>query len=229
MLARKNIVKAYKQPELYYKNSIHFYNTCKKLLNYKADDEILIEICKQLYKEDVINYKENTLAKGVGLCSLFYFKLKEKLEPENVTKDDIDFHEILELTYKNFNSIRNDASLREQASREYGSLLEEESWGVIDSLVNVPGVYFLYSEEGVLGYVGRSYNLSSRIKTSLRERGLKNFKYAITKTKADANIYEVYYISKYRPFFNGDCVVDDEPTIELPELKLCKKLYYLNI
>ena len=52
--------------------------------------------------------------------------------------------------------------------------------------------------------------------------------YRYLSNKADAVVYEAYYISKYKPQYNNDLIFDDELTLELPELEGRKKLEGYN-
>lgn len=84
-------------------------------------------------------------------------------------------------------------------------------------LVGISGVYRLYNFEGKIIYIGKSYNLGSRIATSLKERKGCGFDYTAIGNKADTDIYEIYYISKLQPILNGISNTGDRPTIVLPE------------
>ena len=84
------------------------------------------------------------------------------------------------------------------------------------------GVYFIYNNEGILEYIGKSLN--SVIKRSFQsaiERKLLDFskiEYRYPKSKSDTSVYEAYYIAKYKPIKNNDFVYNDLLTIELPDL-----------
>jgi hypothetical protein len=98
-------------------------------------------------------------------------------------------------------------------------------------LPNLPGVYFLYDSRKNLIYIGKSYRLSERIAISAKERKSEFFKYSITKTCFDADLYEIYYIAKFRPRLNvSKWHGNDLTTINLPDLKFsefndCKTLF----
>jgi hypothetical protein len=96
--------------------------------------------------------------------------------------------------------------------------LNLNSLDIIESLTNIPGVYKLYNKNKKLIYVGRSFSLSDRLPTSIKERSAYYFSYITTKTNADATILEPYLITKYRPVNNVDCVTTDKPsfTIDIP-------------
>ncbi len=85
------------------------------------------------------------------------------------------------------------------------------------------GCYFIYDNDGEVVYIGKSNsNLYERSCTSAQERTKGNFSkielYSMP-THADTNIYEMYFIAKYRPRFNIDSCYPDKPTFELPKLQ----------
>lgn len=85
------------------------------------------------------------------------------------------------------------------------------------------GCYFIYDNSGEIVYIGKSNsNLYERSCTSAQERTKGNFSkielYSMP-THADTNIYEMYFIAKYRPRFNIDSCYPDKPTFELPKLQ----------
>jgi hypothetical protein len=86
-------------------------------------------------------------------------------------------------------------------------------------LQNVPGIYFLYNSRKTLVYVGKSIDLASRIPSSINERNAHYFSYALTKSASDVGIYEMYYISMFKPKLNVEGKYPDELTVVLPELK----------
>ena len=86
------------------------------------------------------------------------------------------------------------------------------------------GVYFIYDNEGVLRYIGKSTScVIGRSFKSAKERALLDFlkiEYRFPKTKSDVALYEAYYIAKFKPEKNSDLIFEDELTIELPEIKV---------
>lgn len=85
------------------------------------------------------------------------------------------------------------------------------------------GIYRLYDENDKIVYIGKSYNLKNRVYSSLQERKASKFDFAVLKSKADTDVYELYYINKYKPILNGDSNSGDRLTIELPELSFSQK------
>ncbi|EJR56567.1 hypothetical protein IIM_00499 [Bacillus cereus VD107] len=93
-------------------------------------------------------------------------------------------------------------------------------------LVGKFGIYFIYDESGEIAYIGKSIScVVSRCFKSVEERALYSFskiEIRCTKTMSDTNIYEPYYIAKYKPYLNSEFINDDETTIILPELEITK-------
>lgn len=89
----------------------------------------------------------------------------------------------------------------------------------LETLLSVSGIYKLYDKDKNLLYIGKSKNLGNRIVSSKEERKAFYYSYAITKTMADACIYEPYYIAKLKPLLNVEHVTDDSPSFELPEIE----------
>lgn len=86
------------------------------------------------------------------------------------------------------------------------------------------GIYKLYDKNKELIYLGKSHNLSKRIKTSSKKKKAEYFSYTIIDNKADTNIYEMYYIAKIKPKLNKADKVEDYPSFDLPKLKFTKKI-----
>ncbi|MEW4230591.1 hypothetical protein [Priestia megaterium] len=88
------------------------------------------------------------------------------------------------------------------------------------------GVYFIYDDDGKIAYIGKSNScVVSRCFKSVEERGLYSFskiEIRCTPTMSDANIYEPYYIAKYKPYLNSEFMHNDETTIILPTLEATK-------
>ena len=70
------------------------------------------------------------------------------------------------------------------------------------------GCYFIYDNDGILVYIGKSTSdLLTRACVSAVQRVLGDFskiKLIEFNTKAEANIFEIYYISKLKPKFNSE-------------------------
>lgn len=91
------------------------------------------------------------------------------------------------------------------------------------------GLYFLYdiTNEIELVYIGKSKRLFERMRSSSTVRSSELYRYTLIDSESDMHVYEMYYISKYKPRYNVEGVSDDELTIELPELEFSelKELY----
>lgn len=77
---------------------------------------------------------------------------------------------------------------------------------------DIMGIYFLYNENYILMYIGKSNNLKSRINQhflgkSSTEHVAHNFhyfNYAIINDATDREIYETYYINQDKPLLNNE-------------------------
>lgn len=94
------------------------------------------------------------------------------------------------------------------------------------------GCYFIYDKynQNEIVYIGKSNSdLLNRACQSARERTSGMFskiKLIEMNTHADTNIYELYYIAKYKPKYNTDSTCEDYPTNDLPEIS---KNYYIEL
>lgn len=92
------------------------------------------------------------------------------------------------------------------------------------NLKNVCGIYRLYNEDLHLIYIGKSYDLFQRISTSSYQRQAYCYDYCVLDSRADTDIYELFYINKYKPPLNADSNSNDKLTVTLPLLKFCDKI-----
>lgn len=138
-------------------------------------------------------------------------KYKKYFEPKRFTVEN----------KMDFEKVKKEGQLKEQIKTTF-------AWGMyhIDTdkltdklcdLVGISGVYRIYNFDGQIIYIGKSYNLGSRIATSLKERKGCGFDYTVIDNKADTDIYEIYYISKLQPVLNGTSNTGEKPTVILPE------------
>lgn len=105
--------------------------------------------------------------------------------------------------------------------KEFNKNIEEE----LNKIINKYGIYKLFDEDKNLIYIGKSYNLAQRIPSSICERKTSYFSYTILNNKVDTDIYEIYYIAKYKPLLNGTSKNEDFPTIKLKELEFSDVIY----
>lgn len=89
-------------------------------------------------------------------------------------------------------------------------------------VIDVSGVYRIYNNNNELLYIGKSYNLASRIPSSMKERRGCAFDYAVINNRADTDIYEIYYICKFQPPLNEASNTGDTPTVVLPDIEFSK-------
>lgn len=87
------------------------------------------------------------------------------------------------------------------------------------------GIYRIYNQNNRIIYIGKSTSdLADRLRTSIREQFQKGnsmpyfYDYAIIDNKSDVDIFEVYYISLFKPCNNSANIYTDMPSIVLPEL-----------
>ena len=89
-----------------------------------------------------------------------------------------------------------------------------------------PAIYFAFDHTGQIIYIGRSENVTERLKSHWQTEEwwrdqVKEVKYMQLNSFSDMCVYEMYFIGKYKPAYNVDSVyLKDEPTISLPEPQL---------
>ena len=92
------------------------------------------------------------------------------------------------------------------------------------------GCYFIYDNNEELVYIGKSTSdLLTRACVSSVQRLLGDFKRIELiefNTKAETNIFEIYYISKLKPKFNSESNTKDILPFDLPDTSISKK--YIN-
>lgn len=75
------------------------------------------------------------------------------------------------------------------------------------------GLYRFFDKEKNLIYIGKSYDLSSRIKTSLKDKNASYISVLYTKNQSDANILEMFLIAKHKPILNKESNSLDLPSV----------------
>ncbi len=94
------------------------------------------------------------------------------------------------------------------------------------------GIYFLYDNNKEIIYIGKSIsNLSHRSLESAIDKKAQYMQHYYTRTKADADIYELYFISKYKPLYNRDCKEEDNISFTPPDLRCSEivKIYLARV
>lgn len=110
---------------------------------------------------------------------------------------------------------------KEKASVKIGKKLNGgELATVCQSLRGKHGIYVFFDKEKNPLYIGKSSrDLGQRILSSLKERKNASYvSYALTRTKSDTHIYEMYYIAKIKPPLNSQGKDSDDVNIQLEEL-----------
>ncbi|WP_180827319.1 nucleotide excision repair endonuclease [Bacillus sp. UMB0728] len=83
----------------------------------------------------------------------------------------------------------------------------------VEDLLKIPeklGIYYFYSKDKELLYIGKSNNLRTRIQNHVRGKTntaeysneFKYIRYSLTGTELDTDIYETYLISTMNPKYN---------------------------
>jgi hypothetical protein len=86
---------------------------------------------------------------------------------------------------------------------------------LLDKIQGKSGVYKLYDINKSLLYIGKSYTLSNRITSSIKEQHAFYCKVMETKTQSDANLLEIFYISEEKPPNNDSGFTFDKLTIHI--------------
>lgn len=67
------------------------------------------------------------------------------------------------------------------------------------------GIYFIYNEYGNLVYIGKSANLRNRLYSHFKiHKEYESFRFIQIDDEFDREIYETYYINKFKPSNNKD-------------------------
>lgn len=223
-----------------------FLGYCKGILKNKGyshfvdDNSIYFKgLCTSFFNLNKYSYKleERNL---IGMTDILIKSLIEVKCPEDIST----IHKIIEILAK---FISDDNPCRENypdlyprfeqsqymMSQSYVAKTEDEKGNINTSVFTLTdeflkslnyldckfGVYIFLNELKEPVYVGKSKDLAGRIPQSFTERNYPPYvKYAETKTKSDMCLYEIYYITKYKPLLNTESNYDDSLTVELPEL-----------
>lgn len=196
-------------------NEDHYMNTCRKFVNesyHLHNNDIIAKeisiLAKRLWKfcyrkEDYMDYcKHHGIYPAINKFTLD-LKYAESRE---------DIRNILSNFYFR------DPKLNEEFEIYKGV-------GVIKDLMGKYGVYKIFDKNKKLVYIGKSINLGTRLPGSLKEKRCLFFSFALTNSKSDVNLYEAYYISKYKPDLNVDSKYDDDVSVELPDLEFSDILH----
>ncbi|WP_459883471.1 GIY-YIG nuclease family protein [Clostridium novyi] len=219
----------------------------KKLIDVRAIEVSLRSICDALYDFSFKNYNKisQRYLRYPTFCFTYLLKKSNDIEElyNAITYSKTILNDYKELISTDLDEIIDNAEEYEmyidyknlQNKSEFEPLIymnkywdsknkiyKEYKREFIDNLVtllNQSGLYKLYDEEKNLIYIGKSYDLGNRILSSINERKASYYDYCVINNKVDTDIYEIYYISKYKPVLNKVSKNDDKCTIKLEELK----------
>lgn len=91
----------------------------------------------------------------------------------------------------------------------------DEFTALLEGLEKKSGVYRLFDKDKLLLYIGKSYDLYSRIKTSLKDKGARYISILQTNNLSDASILEMFLIAKHKPPLNKESNTLDLPTVKV--------------
>lgn len=220
----------------FFKTQKHFFNFVYKIVRDKnielefftKQNIVLLGWC--LSKDEILkrneidipinqltwNMKENKdVSDLVAKLSTVMSELKEVRENKRSIKDCVKCKEVFPFVDENklFDLVRGKNNFT------------EEFFETTELLLNTPGVYFLYDANRELIYVGKSYGVGRRVRSSINERSAFYCELLPVKYECEANILEPYYISKLRPVLNSDLVTLDSPSFEINHNYIKTEMY----
>lgn len=243
-----------------YENHLHFFYTCRKIIRNKQIDnqpleEKLFNVTLEIYdftttNKTIINRKN--LRKPTAIftyrlvdCNAMpqISDLIDKFPAEVIndyiilfTKSNKDILSDMDSCI-NYVNVRKEISYKEPSeivhwntnTQKYMTLTQS-FYNLRDHLEEASRVYFLYDVDKKLIYIGKSYSLWKRIITSAKTHGAIYCSYIVINNKVDTDIYEIYYISKFKPSENVTSKNKDVATITLPKIKQSKliQIYEFN-
>lgn len=113
-----------------------------------------------------------------------------------------------------------DSTFSEEYTEDFTKLLYEIS--------GKHGCYLLYDKNNTLIYVGKSVNLSSRITSSISERGATKATVSLTETEADMHILEPYLIGTLKPILNKEFSCNDKTSFKIDYKLYSEPIYIFN-
>lgn len=225
-----------------YINYDQFIDTCRNCIGYNFDLNKIFTPKIRLYLKDIYyitekyldKIEENNLHLPTG-STIFNLKYPKKYNwkqfQESIEKSyniAIKYEEcFLQTNYENTKLFEELYNNHKKFIADKENLLKGTNLILIDNLEPVfkairrkTGIYKLYNKNKKLIYIGKSINLENRLVTSAKDKKAYYFKYTLINNKPDTDIYEIYYIAKFKPEKNKEFNDSDkQPTIKLPELK----------
>lgn len=224
----------------------HLYNYCTRVCINQGKKEIIednkekfTQVCKLYFNvhknKEIFKLLESMRLKSVG--EIFIQIVKESMTMDEILLDSKEIIGVL-IDLKSDNNFKKEnypllfprfnisSSIVVEQLKQLDSLLEgvNISKNLEEVCLNPPskfGIYMFFDENKEIIYIGKSTSdLISRMLQSLEQKDYPAYvMLGYPKTKSDTNVYEVYYISKYKPRMNKESKNNDELTIELPDIE----------
>lgn len=214
------------KPTFQWSDSLHFENTARKRIRETLGDEFVFEelslICSSLY--DLSNSLD--LEENMNPTGAFISELKQAKTPQHYRQLIIKYVDIVNGKYEGYfrkGTLHLKGTKRQSFKDIFVGYLSNRKIKTVrdnENIPDLPGVYFLYDENKKLIYIGKATCLSTRVYSSCFERSAVFVRTMVTKTKADAHIFEPYLIAIHKPILNYEFKTDDKPTfvLDLPPL-----------
>jgi len=170
----------------------------------KMDSAKISEIIHYYHDNDICKYRKGWLnpENGQKIRNRYVVNQNNRLKIKEV-KSEIGFEDFVIDNKKDLIPFTNEFKL-------------------LKDILKTSGLYFIYNEKKELIYIGKSGNVGNRIITSVRSENLQGEAYYINvkmlENKSDVNLYELYYISKFKPIYNREGKEEDDTTLELDDL-----------
>lgn len=227
----------------HFKNRDHLFYWTRKMIKKKDKmtkerEQKLKEISYKLYDYNIKNkkkIKEKLLKCPLNVWTYKLYSTNNKNMEQAIENLDYiikDYNKCLKMERSKilesrYNEYLSD-SLMSKKDNYYNRHKDEFTKEFIDlsfNLAGKSGLYKIFDEFKKLLYIGKSYNLGQRIKTSVKERNGFFIKYKEIKNRADTDIYETFLIAKLQPSLNSSQDKLDKLTIDLEEIKFNDKYY----
>lgn len=201
---------------------------------------IFIKTFKKLEEAELLYRKQ---IKGKGFIVLINPIYANRGDAFTLTKDLLDAFkkdiinniETFKNAIKDFEifNILNDVLEEKLSKSDYLSLKSRFYKSSLFNLDNnLNGVYRLYKNNEII-YIGKSKNIKNRLLSHNYDKDFDSLDYVEIDNNADKDLYEMYYIDKFKPILNKEYNYNynHSLTVELPELVFCniiKNEYLLN-